>query len=205
MIESPKQSDQNKVIESKQHFFRGFHQFWMMSNEFWIISIMCEPTSTRSQSLVTKYQNVNNCDHFIIGIANNSSLPIASLAPSLFFPPLPTKQPLKMLSLYFSLLNYSSSLSLSFFYYCPAPSLFFPPLPTKQPLKMISLYFSLSLIIHPPYLLHSFTIVLLSFCFSCNYLEQTPGSTTFFTSLSQPNNHLKCYLFTFLSSIFHHL
>ena len=153
--------------------------------------------------------------NFIIGIANNSSLPIASLdnlslpiaslVPSLFFPPLPTKQPLKMLSLYFSLLNYSSSLSLSFFYYCPAPSLFFPPLPTKQPLKMISLYFSLSLIIHPPYLLHSFTIVLLSFCFSCNYLEQTPGSTTFFTSLSQPNNHLKCYLFTFLSSIFHHL
>ena len=162
--------------------------------------------------------------NFIIGIANNSSLPIASLdnlslpiaslVPSLFFPPLPTKQPLKMLSLYFSLLNYSSSLIsfilLLLYYYhfvslTPAPSLFFPPLPTKQSLKMLSLYFSLSLIIHPPYLFHSFTIVLLSFCFSCNYLKQTPSSTTFFISPSQPNNRLKCYLFTFLSSIFHYL
>ena len=39
MIESPKQSDQNKVMESKQHFFRGSHQFWMMGDEFWIISL----------------------------------------------------------------------------------------------------------------------------------------------------------------------
>ena len=158
--------------------------------------------------------------NFIIGIANNSSLPIASLdnlslpiaslVPSLFFPPLPTKQPLKMLSLYFSLLNYSSSLSLSFFYYCIIIILFLWLLPHHfffllSQLKMLSLYFSLSLIIHPPYFFHSFTIVLLSFCFSCNYLKQTPGSTTFFISPSQRNNRLKCYLFTFLSSIFHYL
>ena len=39
VIESPKQDDQNQVMESKQNVFRGSHQFWMMSDEFWIISL----------------------------------------------------------------------------------------------------------------------------------------------------------------------
>ena len=39
VIESPKQDDQNQVMESKQNVFRGSHQFWMMSDEFWIRSL----------------------------------------------------------------------------------------------------------------------------------------------------------------------
>ena len=53
--ESPKQSDQNRVMESKQKFFRGSHQFWMMSDEFWIISSKTPFIQTTPESL-TNYQ-----------------------------------------------------------------------------------------------------------------------------------------------------
>ena len=55
MIESPKQSDQNKVMESKQNFFRGSHQFWMMSDEFWIISLKTPFIQTTPKSRIMSH------------------------------------------------------------------------------------------------------------------------------------------------------
>ena len=49
VIESPKQDDQNQVMESKQNVFRGPHQFWMMSDEFWIISLKTHCIQTTSK------------------------------------------------------------------------------------------------------------------------------------------------------------
>ena len=65
--ESPKQSDQNKVMESNQHFFRGSHQFWMMSDEFWIISSK-QHLTIRTSPIKCSQSQVNDVLNFFVWV-----------------------------------------------------------------------------------------------------------------------------------------